>query len=217
MNTLHRSLVFAGLSGLLMLGTAHAHDDHSQHLDHAGLSGHVDDREVSFVDLPLTDQHGETIQLEHDLVRDNIVVMSFIYTSCTTVCPLVSSIMSKVQQQLGERVGNDVQLISISVDPQTDSPERLLEYSQFFQGGPGWSWLTGSPEAVTDTLKALGSWSADYANHPPLILIGSGDSRHWSRYYGFTDPEVLLARVDELSRTRDKVLTQADHLAGAHR
>ncbi len=67
MNTLHRSLVFAGLSGLIMLGTAHAHEDHSQHLEHAKLSGHMDDREVSFVDQPLTDQHGKTVQLEHDL------------------------------------------------------------------------------------------------------------------------------------------------------
>ena len=58
--------------------------------------------------------------------------MSFIYTSCTTVCPLVSSIMGKLQQQLGERVGTEVQLVSISIDPQTDTPERLLDYSATF-------------------------------------------------------------------------------------
>src|SRR5690606_12999227 len=118
--------------------------------------------------------------------------------------------------QLGDRVGTDVQLISISIDPQTDTPERLLEYSGFFQGGPGWRWLTGSPEAVTETLRALGSWSADYSNHPPLILVGSGDSRQWSRYYGFTDPEELVAKVEELSHARAGSMSHADHLLGAH-
>ena len=204
MNTLSRTIL-ASLLGLILSGGAYAHDNHDNHDEHAGHTldampvGHAGDSTISFADVPLIDQHGRTVQLEQDLVADRIVVMSFIYTSCTTVCPLVSSIMGKLQQQLGERVGTEVQLVSISIDPQTDTPERLLDYSRHFQQGPGWSWLTGSPAAVTDMLKALGTWNADFANHPPMILVGTGDSRQWSRYYGFTDPEVLLARVDELA------------------
>lgn len=197
-------MMFVGLLSLTLVGAAEAHDDHSQHANHSIPAPYSSDSEVSFSDLPLTDQHGQTVQLEQDLVHDRIVVMSFIYTSCTTVCPLVSSIMGRVQQQLGERVGPEVQLISISVDPQTDTPERLLHYSRHFQGGPGWSWLTGSPQAVNNMLKALGSWSADYANHPPLIMVGSGDNKRWSRYYGFTDPQVLVARVEELVKAKEQ-------------
>lgn len=198
MNTLHRN-IFTGVLGLALVAGALAHDDHSQHAEQSTTSSQGEDSVVSFINTPLTDQHGQSVQLEEDLVNDRIVVMSFIYTSCTTVCPLVSSIMGKVQQELGERVGAEVQLISITVDPQTDTPERLLDYSRHFQNGPGWSWLTGTPQEITDTLKALGTWNVDYINHPPLIMVGSGDSRDWSRYYGFTDPQVLLAKVDELA------------------
>ncbi len=220
MNNPYR-MMFVGLLGLTLVGAVQAHDDHSEHADHHVPAPYSSSSEVSFSDLPLTDQHGQTVQLEQDLVHDRIVVMSFIYTSCTTVCPLVSSIMGRVQQQLGERVGSEVQLISISVDPQTDTPERLLDYSKHFQDGPGWSWLTGSPQAVTSMLKALGSWSADYANHPPLIMVGSSDNKRWSRYYGFTDPEVLVARVEELAHARAEHHAHASHssaeaLAGVH-
>ncbi|MCX7080406.1 MAG: SCO family protein, partial [Pseudomonas sp.] len=100
--------------------------------------------EVKIVDVPLIDQHGRSVSLQRDLVSDRIVVMGFIYTHCTTVCPLVSSTMGKVQKQLGRRAGGEVQLVSISIDPQHDSPQRLLDYSRRFQDGPGWSWLTGA-------------------------------------------------------------------------
>jgi protein SCO1/2 len=142
-------------------------------------------------------------------VQGKIVVMSFIYTSCTTVCPVVSSIMGKVQKQLGARVGKEVQLVSISIDPQRDDPKRLQDYARTFQRGPGWSWLTGSPQSINETLKGLGSFSGDLKNHQPLILVGDGNNRHWMRYYGFTDPELLAKEVEKLSGLR----THAKHTA----
>ncbi|WP_448177771.1 SCO family protein, partial [Stenotrophomonas maltophilia] len=102
---------------------------------------------MKFANVPLLDQDGKSVRLEPDLVQGKIVVMSFIYTSCTTVCPVVSSILGKVQKQLGARVGDEVQLVSISIDPQRDDPKRLQEYARSFQQGPGWSWLTGSPQS----------------------------------------------------------------------
>lgn len=168
--------------------------------------------QVRFADVALLDQDGHAVQLENDLVKDRIVVMSFIYTSCTTVCPVVSSILGKVQKQLGERVGGEVQLVSISIDPQRDDTRRLADYARAFQNGPGWSWLTGSPSAVTETLKGLGSFSGDVRNHAPLILVGDGNSRNWTRYYGFTDPEVLIREVQRLSAQRH---AQARHHAVA--
>ena len=137
-----------------------------------------------------------------DLVGDHLVVMGFIYTSCTTVCPVVSSIMAKVQKQLGGRVGEEVQLVSISVDPQRDDPKRLQTYAKTFQAGPGWSWLTGTPYAVNETLKGLGSFSANLGEHPPLILVGDGRTGKWTRFYGFTDPALLVSEIDRLSAKR---------------
>ncbi|MCK9802028.1 SCO family protein [Pseudomonas sp. MAFF 302030] len=178
---------------------AHSAEDHSQH---QAPAPRLETAQVQFVDVPLLDQNGQTVRLHPDLLADKIVVMSFIYTSCTTVCPVVSSIMAKVQQQLGARVGKEVQLVSISIDPQRDDPQRLADYARSFQKGPGWSWLTGSRPSVEATLKGLGSWSPDPGNHPPLILVGDGNSRQWTRYYGFTDPALLTHEVEKLSGLR---------------
>ncbi|KQZ83541.1 MULTISPECIES: SCO family protein [unclassified Pseudomonas] len=181
---------------------AHSADEHAGH-DMAAKSASSERAQVKFADVALVDQNGKTVRLEKDLVDNKIVVMSFIYTSCTTVCPVVSSIMGKVQKQLGARVGTEVQLVSISIDPQRDDAKRLNDYARTFQKGPGWSWLTGSPQSVNDTLKGLGSFSGDFKNHQPLILVGDGNSRHWTRYYGFTDPAVLSREVEKLSGERN--------------
>nr|WP_166366589.1 SCO family protein [Pseudomonas akapageensis] len=195
------ALALLGMVGSSGLVQAHSKDEHASHGQQAAETREEGAR-VSFVDVPLLDQDGKSVRLNEDLVRDRIVVMGFIYTSCTTVCPVVSSIMSKVQKQLGGRVGDDVQLVSISIDPQRDDPPRLLGYAKKFQSGPGWSWLTGSPQAISDTLKGLGTWTPDFRNHPPLILVGDGRSERWTRYYGFTDPALLVKRVQELGAAR---------------
>lgn len=189
------ALALLGASGLAL---AHSAGEHAQHSEPAKQ----ETSEVSFADVQLINQRGQMVNLQQDLVHDRIVVMSFIYTTCTTVCPVVSSIMSKVQKKLGARVGSDVQLVSITVDPQRDNPQRLLSYSARFQNGPGWSWLTGSQQAISDTLKGLGTWTADFENHPPLIMIGDGRSQYWTRFYGFTDPAVLVDRVERLTAAR---------------
>ena len=180
---------------------AHSADEHAGH-DMTATPASAQGAPVSFANVALVDQNGKSVHLEPDLVANKIVVMSFIYTSCTTVCPVVSSIMGKVQKQLGARVGSEVQLVSISIDPQRDDSGRLHEYARGFQSGPGWSWLTGSTQSVNDTLKGLGTFSADLKNHAPLILVGDGNSRNWTRYYGFTDPAVLIHEVEKLSGQR---------------
>ena len=192
--------------GLLAAGIgqamAHSADEHAGH-DMPAKSATSESAQVKFADVALVDQTGKAVRLEPDLVSNKIAVMSFIYTSCTTVCPVVSSIMGKVQKQLGARVGTEVQLVSISIDPQRDDAKRLNEYARSFQNGPGWSWLTGSTQSVTETLKGLGTFNGDLKSHAPLILVGDGNSRHWTRYYGFTDPAVLTREVEKLSGERN--------------
>ena len=208
----HRSLLTFGLLAAgIAQALAHSAAEHAGHdLPVAPASAQA--TEVRFADVALTDQDSKAVHLESDLVANRIVVMSFIYTSCTTVCPVVSSIMGKVQQQLGDRVGSEVQLVSISIDPQRDDARRLNDYARTFQNGPGWSWLTGSSQAVAATLKGLGSFSGDLKSHAPLILVGDGNSRHWTRHYGFTDPAVLVREVQALSAQRS---AHAGHAAVA--
>ncbi|MDF3935211.1 SCO family protein [Pseudomonas citronellolis] len=204
-----KPVVFA--FSLLACATAGAHST-GEHAGHAEPARHSETSQVAFVDQPLLDQDGRSVDLRRDLVGERIVVMGFVYTSCTTVCPLVSSIMGKLQARLGDQVGREVSLVSISVDPQRDTPQRLLDYSRRYHAGPGWRWLTGEPVAVDDTLKALGAWSADYESHPPLIMVGDGRSDRWTRFYGFTDPAVLQAKVAELQAAR----ASAEHDHAGH-
>jgi len=188
---------------LALGGLAHGHAAHD-HADHTPPA--VRDAEqvqVRFIDVPLVDQYGQQRNLERDLIADKIVVLGLIYTSCTTVCPVVSSIMARTQKQLGGRVGQDVQLLSITVDPLRDTPQRLLEYARQYQSGQGWSWLTGTPQAIEQTLKGLGSAPGRLEDHPPLILVGDGRSGRWTRFYGFADPEQLLARIHTYDLARE--------------
>jgi protein SCO1/2 len=188
---------------------AHSTDEHAGH-DMAARKAGQETARIKIADVTLLDQNGKVVSLEKDLVSNKIVVMGFIYTSCTTVCPVVSSIMGKVQKQLGARVGSEVQLVSISIDPQRDDPQRLNDYARTFQQGPGWSWLTGSQQSVDATLKGLGAYSRDFKNHSPLILVGDGNNRFWTRYYGFTDPAELARAVEKLSGERN---THVKHTA----
>ncbi|MBM7059203.1 SCO family protein [Pseudomonas sp. UL073] len=184
------------LALLLPFGAqAHSPEEHAAH-------GQPEQRQeavqVRFADVQLVDQENRPVHLERDLVAGHIAVVGFIYTSCSTVCPVISSIMGRLQHQLGERAGRDVQLISISVDPLRDTPSVLHAYAQRFQHGPGWSWLTGTPQAVDATLKGLGSAPTGLSEHPPLIMIGDARSGEWTRFYGFTDPALLLAKINAL-------------------
>ena len=165
--------------------------------------------QVKFANVPLLDQNGKTVRLEQDLVQDKIVVMSFIYTSCTTVCPVVSSIMGKVQKQLGARVGNEVQLVSISIDPQRDDPKRLQDYARTFQRGPGWSWLTGSPQSINETLKGLGSFSGDFKNHAAADPRRRRQQPPLDALLRLHRPGMLAKEVEKLSGLR----THAKHTA----
>lgn len=189
--------------------TDHAsHVDHLAHADHAKHAGHGEQAKpaeqavVRFAEVDLTDQHGRTQRLKTDVVADNIVVMDFVYTSCTTVCPVVSAIMAEVQAQLGERVGRDVRLVSLSVDPQRDTPARLKSYAGTHRAGEGWVWLTGSVPAVNDTLKGFGTWTPNFEDHPVVMMVGDGRSGDWTRFYGFADPAALVAKVEQLTAQR---------------
>ncbi len=194
-------------------GAHEAHDHHAEHAQHDRNGKAAERALVRFADVTLTDQNGRAVRLERDVVGDRIVVADFVYTSCTTVCPVVSAIMSEVQSRLGDRVGRDVKLVSLTVDPARDTPARLREYAGTHGAGPGWTWLTGTSHAVNETLKGLGTWTPDFEDHPVVMMVGDGRTGEWIRFYGFTDPATLVAKVEEFSAAR--VATPAPTMTAA--
>lgn len=157
---------------------------------------------VNLARLPDTivyDQHGRRLSFYNDLVKGKTVAINFLFTTCTTICPPLAATFRKVQQELGERVGRDVSLISISVDPATDVPERLKKFAAKFNAGPGWTFLTGSPPEMDRLLKALGAAVADKNDHTPMVLVGNEAAGFWTRTYGLAAPAAIVKVINDAS------------------
>lgn len=157
---------------------------------------------IKLLNAELLEQNGKQVKFVTDIVGDRIVVINFIYTDCTTACPISSAILSKLQDQLGEKLQQNVHMISISINPSKDTPESLKTYAAHFNAKPEWVWLTGEKNQVDDLLKGLRVYSVDYRNHTPVILVGDPVSGIWVRFDGFTSPEILAAKVNELLAAR---------------
>ena len=150
-------------------------------------------------DASLVDQDGRTVRFYTDLVKDRVVAVNFIFTTCTTICPPMGANFARLRKLLGDRAGREVHLISVSVDPATDTPERLKAWSQKFGAGPGWTLLTGDRDEVVRLLKALGAFTPDISDHSPLVLLGN-DARHqWTRASGLAAPARLAELIDGMT------------------
>ena len=109
-----------------------------------------------FPNTLLTDQDGQQMRFFDDMIKGKVVVINFIFTTCSDSCPLETARLRQVQKLLGDRVGKDIFFYSISIDPLSDTPEVLKAYAQRFQIGPGWQFLTGEFADITDLRKKLG-------------------------------------------------------------
>jgi protein SCO1/2 len=181
------------------VGAAAGHDMHPHHEGSGPAPAAVN---VRGLDTTLVDQDGRSVNLRRDLVDRRIVVVGFVYTDCTTVCPLVSAVFEDLQTQLGDRVGRDVMLVTVTVDPLRDTPSRLKSYAGRFQAGAGWRWLTGAPVAVNELLKGLGAYAPDFTQHPQMVLVGDGATGRWTRFWGLPEPKRLIEHVRGLDATR---------------
>jgi protein SCO1/2 len=158
--------------------------------------------DLKFKDLPLLDQDGQERRLISDVIGDRIVVLDFVYTTCTTVCPVLTALFTQVQDRLGERLGREVLLVSMTVDPTRDTPERLKAYAAERGARPGWIWLTGAKPSVESVLDGLGAYSPRFEDHPAMVLVGDGRNGQWSRFFGFPSPDRILEQVDVLLAAR---------------
>ncbi len=143
------------------------------------------------------DQNGRRLNFYNDLIKGKTVAINFIFTTCTTICPPLEATFRKVQQELGERVGRDVQMISISVDPTTDTPERLKNFSAKFKAAPGWTFITGNKPEIDQLLRVLGASVTDKNNHSPMLLVGNDAANYWTRTYGLAPASTIIKVITE--------------------
>jgi len=150
-------------------------------------------------DVQVFDQNGKQLNFYSDLIKGQTVAINFIFTTCTTICPPLTATFRRVQQDAAAR-GINVQLISISVDPTTDTPERLRDFAAKFKAGPGWTFVTGDKALIDSVLQALGAAVSNKNDHTPMILIGNDTSDYWTRAYGLTSPAKILDLIDAAAK-----------------
>jgi protein SCO1 len=152
--------------------------------------------DLSIPDVPVVDQSGARRRFYTDLVEGRVVAINFIFTSCTTICPAMGATFARLQTLLGDR---DVSLISVSVDPVTDTPQRLAAWSGQLGGRTGWTLVTGQTADLDQLRKSLGVFTADKNSHTPIVLIGDARSGKWQRASGLAAPGALLTLIDSFS------------------
>lgn len=151
---------------------------------------------IRIPDVDVYDQNGKRLKFHSDLIRGKTVAINFIFTTCTAICPSLTATFRRVQQEIdAQRL--PVELISISVDPVTDTPERLREFAAKFKAGPGWTFVTGDKAAIDSILRVLGTAVAVKTDHTPMILIGNDASGYWTRTYGLSSPSTLIKVIAE--------------------
>jgi cytochrome oxidase Cu insertion factor (SCO1/SenC/PrrC family) len=151
-------------------------------------------------DVPVVDQDGRAMRFRTELLKDRTVAVNFVFTTCTTVCPALTTTMRAIQRDLGDRVGQDVWLISVSVDPTVDRPERLRAFANSFSAGPGWTFLTGEPADIERLLKAFGSAGGIDA-HATTMLIGNARTGRWVRTSGLAPAATNVRLIVDAART----------------
>jgi Uncharacterized protein SCO1/SenC/PrrC, involved in biogenesis of respiratory and photosynthetic systems len=154
--------------------------------------------EFSMLDMEVLDQNGRKRKFYTDLVKGKVVVINFIYTSCKAICPMSGSNFAKLQTLLGDRLGRDVHLISVTTDPETDSSLLLRDWGARFKARDGWTLITGQKKMMTDLLEALTGDGPRTGYHVPAICIVNDkkDTQQWT--YGLAAPQQLLRMVDEV-------------------
>jgi protein SCO1/2 len=147
-----------------------------------------------FGDVELVDQDGKPANL-HRLMDGRTVVMNTFFASCTGSCPIMARTFLAVQEKYGERLDKDLVMISITVDPENDTPAKLKAYAKAMKAEKGWYFLTGSREQVDLALKRIGQYTEQRDGHKNLIVAGNDRTGLWKKAFGLAKSDEIVAIV----------------------
>jgi protein SCO1 len=156
----------------------------------------------TFPNVALRTQDGTTVRFYDDLVKGKLVLINFFFTSCTSICPRTTNNLVKVEEALGERLGRDVVMISITVDPKTDTPAVLQQYARRYRTKPGWHFVTGDPKDLESLQRRLGANrdGGDKTQHTGVLFYGNDATGQWASTPAMGDPEGIARSVLRLAR-----------------
>lgn len=194
------SLALASFAPGAMAEEAMHEHHHHHHAMPAEADGYVRSQATYTVpDVKLVDADGARVPLRSELAdQDRPVILNFIFTTCGAVCPVMSATFSQVQAALGpER--DAVRMLSISIDPEEDTPAALKAYAGKYGAGPQWRMLTGSLDDSIAVQRAFGVYRGDKMNHQPATFLRAAPDQPWVRLDGFASATDILREVGQLS------------------
>lgn len=185
------------LAAVLALPGSLRADEHAHHHHHAAPAASTVSRSEAPYALPkvmLRDQDGAAVALAQRLDDGRPVLLNFIYTSCTAICPPMTRIFAEVQNRLGaER--RRLHMVSVSIDPEHDTPRQLKDYARQFGADDNWIFLTGSSAASASVQKAFNAYRPDKMGHTPLTFLRRAPGQPWVRLDGLAQADRILAEL----------------------
>lgn len=148
-----------------------------------------------FTDLTVTTQDGTEHKFFSEILKGKVVLISFFFASCKDACPLINAALAKVQELVGEHLGKDVLLISLTVDPVNDRPPVLKRYAERFAAQPGWLFLTGEKQDIQTIAARLGNVAPDPRGHATTLLLGNVDKARWFKVLANQPEPAIAARL----------------------
>jgi len=161
-------------------------------------NGREEPAKAYFTDVVLMNQDGQEMRLFSDLIKGKTVIIIPFFTSCTGACPVMNQNLAKIQDRLGDRLGKDAYMISISVDPATDTVQKLQEYAKKMNARPGWFFLSGKRENVEFALKKLGQFVENREDHSNIMIIGNERTGLWKKAFSLASSESLMPIVESV-------------------
>lgn len=149
-------------------------------------------------DVTMTGKDGKKVSFLKEIDDGRPVLLNFIFVSCSSICPMLSHVFSTVQTKLGDNK-QKVHLVSISIDPENDTPAKLAEYGKKFHAGPSWDYYTGSLDASIALQKAFQYFRGDKMNHSSVVFMRAAPGKSWVRLDGFATSDAILKELHELS------------------
>ncbi len=180
--------------------TMQSHEDHS-HMHHHASENHDayvrSEHSYTVPDVSLISMDGKKILLDNELNSEVPTLLNFIFTSCTAICPVMTSTFSQVQNNLAQSPTN-FKMVSISIDPEEDTPEKLKKYANKYQAGSNWDFLTGDLPTVLEIQRAFNAYRGNKMNHVPITFMRASKSDPWVRIEGFTSAKDLIGEYQKI-------------------
>ena len=160
----------------------------------------IRDRHLPNIDL--VTQEGRKVRFYDDLVRGKVVAINFMFATCSVACPVATKNLVEVQKSLGDRVGHEVTLLSVSLDPERDTPEVLRGYAEAHGVGPGWYFLTGKRDDIELLRRRLGAYDldpvvdADRKQHTGLVILGNEPVGRWKAISALSKPVRIRQAIE---------------------